>query len=88
MLNGREAAGAPVPAGYVVTGEVKSSVCAASSNAAVTANAWAIKLPSKNDVVCKGFPLPRGFVVADEKSSPGCPPIRGKQNAWLIRPTN
>ena len=88
MLNGREVAGAPVPAGYVVTGEVKSSTCAPSSNAAVTANAWAIKLPSKNDVVCKGFPLPRGFVVADERSAPGCPPIRGKQNAWLIRPTN
>jgi Ca-activated chloride channel homolog len=88
VLNGREVAGAPVPAGYVVTGEAKSGACATSSNAAVTANAWAIKLPSKNDVVCKGFPLPRGFVVADERAAPVCPPIRGKQNAWLIRPTN
>ena len=88
MLNGRETAGAPLPAGYVVTGEVKSSVCAASSNAAITANAWEIRLPSKNAVVCKGFPLPRGFVVADERSAPQCPPIRGKQNAWLIKPTN
>lgn len=87
MLNGREVAGAPVPAGYVVTGEVKSLKCSASSNAAVTANAWEIRLPRANDVVCKGFPLPRGFVVAEERSVPGCPSIRGKQNAWLIRTT-
>lgn len=87
MLNGREVAGAPVPAGYVVTGEVKSSACSQSSNAQVTANAWEIRLPSANDVVCKGFPLPRGFVVAAERSAPGCPSIRGKQNAWLIRTT-
>ncbi|HEX5891066.1 MAG TPA: VWA domain-containing protein [Pyrinomonadaceae bacterium] len=85
MLNGREVAGAPVPAGYVVTGEVKSLKCSASSNAAVTANAWEIRLPRSNEVVCKGFPLPRGFVVAEERSAPGCPSIRGKQNAWLIR---
>ena len=87
MVNGREVAGAPVPAGYVVTGEVKSLKCSASSNAAVTANAWEIRLPRSNDVVCKGFPLPRGFVVAEERTAPGCPSIRGKQNAWLIRTT-
>ena len=87
-LNGREVAGAPVPAGYVVTGEVKSSACSPSSNAQVTANAWEIRLPSANAVVCKGFPLPRGFVVAAERSVSGCPPIRGKQNAWLIKTTN
>ncbi len=88
MLNGREVAGAPVPAGYVVTGEVKSIKCSPSSNAAVTANAWEIRLPSQNDVVCKGFPLPRGFVVAEERVSPACPLIRGRKNAWLIRPKN
>ena len=87
-LNGREVAGAPVPAGYVVTGEVKSTQCSQSANAAVTANAWEIRLPRPNDVVCKGFPLPRGFVVAEERSSASCPSIRGQKNAWLIRPTN
>ena len=87
-LNGREVAGAPVPAGYVVTGEVKSTQCSQSSNAAITANAWEIRLPRQNDVVCKGFPLPRGFVVAEERSVPVCPSIRGQKNAWLIRPTN
>lgn len=86
VLNGREVAGAPVPAGYVVTGEVKSPVCSQSSNAAITANAWEIRLPRPNDVVCKGFPLPRGFVVADERSTTACPAIRGRKNAWLIRP--
>ena len=87
MLNGREVAGAPVPAGYVVTAEVKSNACSQSSNAAITANAWEIRLPRANDVVCKGFPLPRGFVVADERSASVCPSIRGQKNAWLIRPT-
>lgn len=87
MLNGREVAGAPVPAGYVVTGEVTSTTCATSSNAAITANAWEIRLPRQNDVVCKGFPLPGGFAVAEERAAPGCPSIRGKKNAWLIRTT-
>lgn len=85
MSNGREVAGAPVPAGYVVTGEVKSQVCSQSSNAAIVANAWEIRLPRQSDVVCKGFPLPRGFVVVDERSTTACPAIRGRKNAWLIR---
>jgi hypothetical protein len=87
-VNGREVAGVPVPAGYVVTGETQAAVCAKSSNAAVTANAWEIRLPRQNEVVCKGFPLPRGFVVADERSVPTCPSIRGRKNAWVIRTTD
>jgi Ca-activated chloride channel family protein len=86
MLNGREVAGAPVPAGYVVTGEVKSTQCSQSRNAA--ANAWEIRLPRSNDVVCKGFPLPSGFVGAEERSTPSCPAIAGRKNAWLIRSSN
>ena len=88
MANGREVAGAPVPAGYVVTGELKAPVCANSSDASITANAWQIRLPHANDVVCKGFPLPRGFAVSEERSVPACPSIRGQKNAWLIKPTN
>ena len=87
-LNGREVAGAPIPAGYVVTGELKSLVCAKSSDAAITANAWAISLPRENDVVCKGFPLPRGFVISDERSTPACPVMRFENNAWVIRAKN
>ena len=84
----REVAAAPVPAGYVVTGETKSPVCAKSSNAAIAANAWEIRLPRQNEVVCKGFPLPRGFVVVDERSVPNCPTMRGRKNAWVIRTTD
>ena len=87
-VNGREVAGVPVPAGYVVTGETKATVCAKSSNAALTANAWEIRLPRQNDVVCKGFPLPRGFAVVDQRSVPSCPSIRGRNNAWVIRTTD
>jgi Ca-activated chloride channel homolog len=85
LLNGGEVAGAPLPAGYVVTGEVKSLVCANSSDASLTTNAWQISVPAPNQVVCKGFPLPRGFVVAGEKSTPECPAVRGGENAWVIR---
>lgn len=87
-VNGREVAGVPVPAGYVVTGEAKSVVCAKSNNAAITANAWEIRLPRQNEVVCKGFPLPRGFVVVDERTVPACPLMRGRRNAWVIRTTD
>ena len=86
MSNGREVAGAPVPTGYVVTGEVKSLVCANSSNTSVTTNAWQIRLPASGLTVCKGFPLPRGFVVAGETTTPDCPSVRGGDNAWVIRP--
>jgi Ca-activated chloride channel homolog len=87
MLDGREVGGAPIPAGYVVTGEVKSTQCSQSSYATVTANAWEIRLPRANDVVCKRFPLPLGFVVVEERSAPGCPSLLGGKNAWLITPT-
>jgi Ca-activated chloride channel family protein len=86
-LNGREVAGAPVPAGYVVTAEVKASACANSSDAAITKNAWEIRLPRENDVACKGFPLPRGFAVANERSTAACPAMRLENNAWVIRAT-
>jgi VWFA-related protein len=85
VANGREVAGAPVPTGYVVTGEVKSLVCANSSSASVTTNAWQISVPAQNQVVCKGFPVPKGFVVADETATPNCPEVRADKNAWIIR---
>jgi hypothetical protein len=84
-VNGGEVVGVPVPAGYVVTAETKATVCAKSRNAAVTANAWEIRLPRQNEVVCKGFPLPQGFVVVDERSTPSCPSTRRGKNAWVIK---
>ena len=85
-VDGREVAAVPVPAGYAVIAETKDSACANSSNASVTANAWEIRLPRDNEVVCKGFPLPQGFVVVDERSTPSCPVSRTGRNAWVIRP--
>jgi hypothetical protein len=87
MLDGREVEGAPIPAGYVVTGEVKSNQCSQSIHAAVTTNAWAISLPRANLVICKRFPLPLGFITVEERMAPGCPRLLGGKNAWLIQPT-
>jgi Ca-activated chloride channel family protein len=85
ISNGREVAGAPLPTGYVVTGEVKALVCANSSDPSLTTNAWQISVPAPNQVVCKGFQLPRGFVVASETTTPDCPAVRADKNAWVIR---
>lgn len=82
---GRELAAAPVPAGYVVTGEVASSACSKSNNPGVMANAWDIRLPGPSETVCKGFMIPRGYVVIDERTVVGCPASERRKNAWLIR---
>jgi Ca-activated chloride channel family protein len=87
MLDGREQPGAPIPAGYVVTGEVKSTQCSQSSYAEVKNNAWQISLPRANLVICKRFPLPLGFITVEERMAPECPRLLGGKNAWLIQPT-
>ena len=83
---GRELPGAPVPTGYVVIGMTKSSLCSSSNDPQDTTNAWIIRRPSGADKVCKGFPLPRGFVTVSEVSISGCPDKSGGLNGWLIRP--
>lgn len=83
--NGREVAAAPVPEGYVVIGEIKSPACANSSNPEITANAWEIRVPGPSETVCKGFPLPHGYVMIGERFVANCPPRATDQNAWLIR---
>jgi VWFA-related protein len=85
VTNDREVAVAPVPEGYVVIGEVKSAACANSRNAGVTTNAWEIRVPGPSETVCKGFPLPRGYVMTGERFVPRCPPRKTDLNAWLIR---
>jgi len=85
VSNDRETAVAPVPVGYVVTGEVKSSACANSINPAITTNAWEIRVPGPSETVCKGFPLPRGYVMIGERIVANCPPRATDKNAWLIR---
>lgn len=85
VWKGREVAVAPVPEGYVVIGQVRSPACANSSDPALTENAWEIRLPGASETVCKGFPLPRGYVMIAERSVSNCPPRATDSNAWLIR---
>ena len=85
VWDGREVAVAPLPAGYVVIGQVKSAACGNSINAEVTTNAWEIRVPGPSDTVCKGFPLPHGYVMIGERFVPKCPALKTDQNAWLIR---
>ena len=81
----REVAAAPLPEGYVVSGEVKSPACGNSSNPEITTNAWEIRLPGPSEIVCKGFPLPRGYVMIGERFLAKCPIRATDTNAWLIR---
>ena len=81
----REVAAAPLPEGYVVSGEIKSPACGNSSKAEVTTNAWEIRLPGPSEIVCMGFPLPRGYVMIGERFLAKCPIRATDTNAWLIR---
>ena len=85
IRNGREIAAGPIPDGYVVTAEIKSTACANSGDPKITANAWEIRLPRASDIVCKGFPLPRGYVMIGERFLAQCPIRATDTNAWLIR---
>lgn len=85
LWHGREIAGASVPEGYVVIGEIKSPACANSNNSDITTNAWEIRVPGPSETVCKGFPLPHGYVMIGERFTPNCPPRATDLNAWLIR---
>ena len=80
----REVAAAPLPEGYVVLAEVKSPACANSANPEVTTNAWQIRVPGPSEIVCKGFPLPRGYVMVGERFIASCPVRNTDLNAWLI----
>lgn len=84
MWNGAEIPAAPVPAGYVVTGESFSASCAKSSKSGNVANAWNIRLPQGQETVCKGFAIPRGYVVVGEHEGSECP-ARVGANAWVIQ---
>ena len=81
----REVAAAALPEGYVVSGEVKSPACGNSSNPEITTNGWEIRLPGPSEIVCMGFPLPRGYVMIGERFLAKCPIRATDTNAWLIR---
>jgi hypothetical protein len=84
VLNGNEVPGAPVPTGFVVTGETQSTSCTKSKDTTQTANAWTIRLPQGRETVCKGFMIPRGYVVASETDKTECPAKTNSKNAWVI----
>jgi Ca-activated chloride channel family protein len=85
--NGEEVEIRPIPTGYAVVGETQSNLCSQSKNPKRTANAWKINRPSGKETVCKGFLIPRGFVVTNEAHEPGCPATTRAANAFVIAPT-
>jgi Ca-activated chloride channel homolog len=84
--NGVDVASAPIPVGYAVVAEANSNVCSQSNDAAHPMNAWRIKRPTSEETICKGFPIPRGFIVVNEKKQAGCPLTTRAANAWIIIP--
>jgi Ca-activated chloride channel family protein len=86
MWNGREVEANEIPTGYAVVGEVMSPGCAKSNDSKKPNNAWRIKLPSQDETVCKGFLIPRGYVIRAETVATGCPLKPPRKNAWLISP--
>jgi len=85
MWNGREVEAKAIPTGYAVIGELVSPGCARSNDSRALSNAWRIKLPGPEETVCKGFLIPRGYVVRGEKDTINCPQLPRK-NAWVITP--
>lgn len=85
--DGTEVEISPIPTGYAVVGEAKSTVCSSGVNPRRAANAWRVKLPVSGETVCKRFLIPRGFVVVGEKKASACPATATEANAWLIKPT-
>lgn len=86
--NGAEVQVSTIPAGYAVVGEAKSALCSSSMDRSQVANAWKVKLPAAKDTVCKGFLVPRGFVVSGERWASVCPKTSTEANAWLIMPAH
>ena len=84
--NGSEVETVPIPTGYAVIGEAESAVCSQSNDPQRPANAWRIMRPTREITVCKGFLIPRGFVIVNEKRQTDCPPASTENNAWIILP--
>ena len=86
MWNGREVEADAIPTGYAVVGEVVSPGCSKSNDSRKPGNAWRIKLPGPQETVCKGFLIPRGYVIRGETVAVDCPLKSARKNAWLIMP--
>ncbi len=84
--NGSQISIVPIPQDYAVVGEEPSAVCSPSNDPNVSANAWRIKRPAAEETVCKGFQIPRNFVVVNQTKSMACPATSHPPNAWVIVP--
>lgn len=88
-----------VPGDYAVVKEGFDANCPASTRAHDETNAWFIRKPRPSETLCKGFlmwngseveaaPIPTGYVVVGEASSPACSRSndpRRPANAWSVR---
>lgn len=91
--------GPNAPTDFVVVKEGFVSHCPKSTRSNDETNAWFIRRPRAVETLCKGFmiwrgrevaaaPIPTGFVVTSEATSPVCSRSndeRNSTNAWLIR---
>ena len=84
MSQGRQMEADTIPTGYVVAAEVESPGCAKSNDSQRPGNAWRIKLPAQQETVCKGFAIPRGYVVRGETNTVTCPLKSAGRNALFI----
>ena len=84
--NGSDVETVPIPSGYAVVGETTSLVCSPSNQPQHPANAWKVVRPTGELTVCKGFLIPRGFVIVNEKQRKDCPATSTQNNAWIIVP--
>ena len=84
MSQGRQMEANTIPTGYVVAAEVESPGCARSNDSRRPGNAWRIKLPGQQETVCKGFAIPRGYVVRGETNTATCPVKSAGKNALFI----
>lgn len=77
-----------IPKGWVVVGQENVEDCRNNSIAQPLFNAWLIKKPGKEAIVCRNSPLPDDYVVAGEVKIAACPggsSLIENKNGWVIR---
>jgi Ca-activated chloride channel family protein len=84
IWQGREVTAEAIPTGYVVVGEAQSPVCSPSNDSRRPANAWTIKLPGEQEIICKGFAIPHGYLTRADANAAACPARPAGKNARII----
>ncbi|MEM8535297.1 MAG: hypothetical protein AAGF95_30960 [Chloroflexota bacterium] len=76
--------GQPIPSGYVIVGERRSSRCPGYFG--TNRNMWVLRTPGSSETVCKGSPIPSGYVIVSERRTAQCPSyFTTSDNAWAIK---